>query len=130
MTDTSVDPDVWIISLEEIKGDLKNAGAEISDLDLMMHILSYLPSEYAVTVEMAEVRLGNESNPLSLEKLRELLNNKFQWKSAEKTFKVGTTALLWWPNKAEKGSKEYVITVASMATKEQIVEPIQLEMAS
>ena len=50
----------------------------ISDEDLMIHILNNVPEEYNNLVEMLEDQLGNTTNPLTLEHLRERLRAKYE----------------------------------------------------
>ena len=99
----TVDPDAWINSLEEIKQDLANAGVPMTEQDLMIHILSFLPTEYSITVELAESRLGDPKDPLTLDQLREMLNNKFQQMNAkEESGQENETALM-----AQQGPKPF-----------------------
>ena len=78
LEDASTDPDEWIADLERIRQRLKNLKAEISDEDLMVHILNNLPIEYENMVEAMEVELENNTNPLKLKTVRERLRSKYQ----------------------------------------------------
>ena len=49
--DWTKDPDEWIDRLEEIKIELEAMGSEMSEEDMMIHILNNLPSQYESIVE-------------------------------------------------------------------------------
>ena len=70
------DPDIWITELEVIRRQLKILKADISDDDLILHILNNLPKEYETTVEALEDRLG--TGELTLEDVRTKLRAKFE----------------------------------------------------
>jgi len=72
------DPDDWIADLERLRQRLKNMKAEILDRDFMIHILNNLPSAYSTVVEQLEDDLGNETNPLTIARIRDKLRIKFQ----------------------------------------------------
>jgi hypothetical protein len=52
--------------------------SEITDEDMMIHILNNLPKEYENLVEVAEQKLDDKSDPLDLEGLKTLLRRKYQ----------------------------------------------------
>ena len=51
------DPDEWLMNLENLKWKLKGMGHEVSDEDMMVHILHNLPKEYENTIEIMEIEL-------------------------------------------------------------------------
>eukprot|EP00980_Cylindrotheca_fusiformis_P027698 scaffold22306_cov73-Cylindrotheca_fusiformis.AAC.1 len=59
------DPDVWLTYLEHVKGQLIAAGSKMTDDELLEHALNSLPKEY---------ELGDKTEPLTIEDLREALN--------------------------------------------------------
>ena len=73
LEDATEDPDKWITNVERLRQRLKEMNHTISDEDLMIHILNNVPEEYDNLVEMLEDQLGNTTNPLTWEHLRERL---------------------------------------------------------
>jgi len=71
-----IDPDNWIKDLVNMKRKLEIMGSPMSELDLIVHILHNLPTEYENTVEILENELENDS--LDLEKLQDKLRSKFE----------------------------------------------------
>ncbi len=45
---------------------------------MMIHILACLPPEYAITVALTENKLDDDTDPLKLDQLCEMINNKYQ----------------------------------------------------
>ena len=78
LEDANTDPDEWIADLERIRQRLKTLKSEITDEDLIIHILNNLPEEYENMVEAMEIELEDRSNPLKLKTVRERLRSKFQ----------------------------------------------------
>ena len=78
LTDTNTDPDEWIADLERIRQRLKTLKSEITDEDLIIHILNNLPEEYENMVEAMEIELEDKTNPLKLKTVRERLRSKYQ----------------------------------------------------
>jgi hypothetical protein len=71
------DPDEWITELEEMRARLADMNSTMDDDDFLIHILNNLPPEYETTVESLEDKIGAETDPLTIEKLRDKLNLKF-----------------------------------------------------
>ena len=74
------DPDEWITELEELQtriADIANgkAGVEVSDEDMMIHVLNYLPREYDIERHDCEKELG--ASTLNMTKLREALGSRY-----------------------------------------------------
>ena len=72
------DPDEWLTDLENLKDRLNEAGSKCSDEELLEHALNNLPKEYEHVVAKLEDRLGDASNPLTIEDLRDELNLKYE----------------------------------------------------
>eukprot|EP00980_Cylindrotheca_fusiformis_P002651 scaffold621_cov125-Cylindrotheca_fusiformis.AAC.1 len=72
------DPDVWLTDLEHVKGQLIAAGSKMTDDELLEHALNSLPKEYELIVAKLEDRLGDKTEPLTIEDLCEALNLKYQ----------------------------------------------------
>ena len=72
----SHDPDVWIQSLENMKRRLQILGHQMSEMDLIIHILQNLPKEYETTLELLENDLENDV--ATLDRVKEKLRTKFE----------------------------------------------------
>jgi len=70
LTSWSKDPETWISKLEVIRKRLKKMGNEISDEDMMIHIMNNLPQEYDTVVEAMERKLDDLVDPLTLRNLK------------------------------------------------------------
>ena len=51
---------------------------EMTNVDLIIHVLSNLPEEYEVAMSKLEEKLKNTTTPLELEDVREKLNSGFE----------------------------------------------------
>ena len=80
MKNEDEDPDVWITELENLRQRLKDMKSQISDQDLMLHILAYLPEKYTVVGQLARNTLNHTNDSLTIIELKEMLNSRFQWK--------------------------------------------------
>ncbi len=78
LEDARKDPEEWVTELEILRQKLKVMKSEITDEDMMIHILNNLPKEYENLVEVAEQKLDDKSDPLDLEGLKTLLRRKYQ----------------------------------------------------
>ena len=81
-TDNS-DPDEWINNLESIRKRLKDVKVNVTEQDIMLHVLAHLPQKYSVTAQIAEDKLNDTANPLTLTMLRDMLNTRYQRFSTE-----------------------------------------------
>jgi len=70
VTSWSKDPETWISKLEVIRKRLKKMGNEISNDDMMIHIMNNLPQEYDTVVEAMERKLDDLVDPLTLRNLK------------------------------------------------------------
>jgi len=77
LSNVETDPEEWITQLELKRRRLKTLGVDISDEDLMLHILNNLTKEYDTTVELCEEELSGATVTLTLNKLKERLRAKF-----------------------------------------------------
>ena len=78
------DPDAWITQLEEMRMQLEEMSSTMSDDQFLIHILNNLTGDYELQVALLEKRIGNTSNPLTVDELREELNLKFERMNAKK----------------------------------------------
>jgi gag-polypeptide of LTR copia-type len=90
LEDILIDPDVWIQGLETLRRRLEILGHKISEMDLIIHIIHNLPSEYETTIEFIENELEMDTG--SLDRVRERLRSKFE--RICKTFKENEKALV------------------------------------
>ena len=72
------DPDAWITTLEELRMKLEDMGSAMTDDQFMIHILNNLTSDYELQMVLLEKRIGNKSNPLEVDELREELNLRYE----------------------------------------------------
>ena len=56
---TNEDPDLWIQRIEHLRGGLKNMNHDITDDNIIAHILTNLPSEYSEIVTSLEGDINN-----------------------------------------------------------------------
>ena len=75
---SSEDPDAWISQLERLRQRLKELKGELSDLDLMIHVLNNLPSNYESTTELLLKRLKDMMNKLTVKEMRYVLCEKYK----------------------------------------------------
>jgi gag-polypeptide of LTR copia-type len=94
LEDIWIKPDIWIQGLETLRRRLEILGHKISEMDLIIHIIHYLPSEYETTIEFIEIELEMDTG--SLERVRERIS---------KTFKENEKALVSF--KKYKGNCKY-----------------------
>ena len=85
------DPDEWINKLQLIRRRLKVFGADISEDDLILHILNNLPKTYETTEEICEDDLTR--GILTFESLRERLRAKFRRSKTSDSMKKDEVAL-------------------------------------
>ena len=78
MEDENKDPEVWLTELERLRQRLKGVKVEISDDDLVLHVLGNLPENYETVVAIAENQMETGTDGLTLENLKTMLRSKFQ----------------------------------------------------
>jgi hypothetical protein len=76
LNDIGLDPDQWIQSLEGMQRKLRILGHQVTEIDIIIHILQNLPKEYENTVELLENNLENEV--ANLDRVKEKLRIKFE----------------------------------------------------
>jgi hypothetical protein len=76
LNDIDQDPDEWIQSLEGMQRKLLILGHQITEMEIIIHILQNLPNEYENKVELLENDLENEV--ANLDRVKEKLRNKFE----------------------------------------------------
>ena len=86
LTDTNLNPDIWIRELERIRRRLASLGHQISDVDLSIHILNNLPEDYENLIENLETLI--EAGEMDLDKLKSRLRAKYR-RHMEKEEKPG-----------------------------------------
>jgi hypothetical protein len=72
------DPDVYMTYLEDLRIKLESMESMMTDDQFIVHILNTLPKEYDVTVDMLSRRVKANIDPLTIEDLREELNQKYE----------------------------------------------------
>jgi hypothetical protein len=85
------DPDEWINKLQLVRRRLKVFGTEITEDDLILHILNNLPKTYETTEEICEDDLTR--GVLTFENLRERLRAKFRRNKMSDSIKRDEVAL-------------------------------------
>ncbi len=71
------DPDEWIAQLEVIRRKLKVMGHPISDMDMMIHVITHLPREYEGITDYLESELDKPDNKIDMADIRTRLRNKY-----------------------------------------------------
>ena len=78
LNDVKMDPDPWIIELELLRRRINLiSDGKITEVDLLIHILSNLPSEYDNLVENMECRIGSSTNEVTMNELKERLRARY-----------------------------------------------------
>ena len=115
------DPDEWMTDLECLRSEMNkvkiSGKTDMSEVDLIIHILSNLPEEYEVAVSELEEKLKNTSTPLDMETVHEKLNSRIEriTKHAETKKKKRPWQL------SRSNTRAVVANVESMVTRVVIV---------
>jgi gag-polypeptide of LTR copia-type len=72
------DPDAWISTLEELRTKLEDMGSIMTDDQFLIHVLNNLTTDYELQMVLLEKRIGDKSNPLEVDELREELNLRYE----------------------------------------------------
>jgi gag-polypeptide of LTR copia-type len=72
------DPEVWITNLEDLCLKLDVMGSSMTDDQFMVQILNSLTGYYELQMLLLEKHIGNKENPLTIERLKEELNLRFE----------------------------------------------------
>ena len=78
LENTSVDPDEWITYLEILQARLAGMNYDITERQLIIHILHHLPEDYSSVVDDLENLLDDATTPLSIETVKSRLHNKYE----------------------------------------------------
>ena len=85
LTDTSKDPDEWIQELERLRLRIQTVkgGGQISDIDLIAHIIGNLPNEYSELVTTIESELDDQNSSFGLPQLQQRLRSYYRRRFAD-----------------------------------------------
>jgi hypothetical protein len=72
------DPDIWITELEDYRMRLEELGSSNSDNQFILLILKNITDDYDLQLAMTEKRVTDKSNPLTINKIRDDLNLRFE----------------------------------------------------
>jgi hypothetical protein len=72
------DPDIWITELEDYRMRLEELGSSISDNQFILNILNNMTDDYDLQLAMMEKQVTDKSNPLTIDKIRDNLNLRFE----------------------------------------------------
>jgi hypothetical protein len=75
---SKTDPDVFITHLEDIRGRMSEMKSSMTDDQFILHVMNNLTKDYEMQILKMEDKIGNESNPLTIEDLRDELNLCFE----------------------------------------------------
>jgi hypothetical protein len=70
----SSDPKIFITHLEGLRTTMEEMESSMTDKQFIMHVLDNLNNDYDNTVEYLEKQIGNKTNPLTIEQMREDLS--------------------------------------------------------
>jgi hypothetical protein len=87
------DPDIWITELEDYRMRLEELGSIISDNQFILHILNNMTDDYDLQLAMMEKRVTDKSNPLTIDKIRDDLNLRFEILNENKMKRVKMTII-------------------------------------
>jgi hypothetical protein len=74
---TDKDPDEWITQLLLLRQRLEGMGHQMTDLDMVIHILNNLPKEYESVVKSLETDIDNDVH-VNIEQVRAKLQAKYK----------------------------------------------------
>ena len=81
LADSTENPDEWITDLECLRTEMNkvtiSGKSDMTDVDVIIHILSNLPEEYEVQVNELEERLQDASTVVPIEDVRTKLNARY-----------------------------------------------------
>jgi hypothetical protein len=72
------DPDIWITEFEDHRMSLEELGLSISDNQFIINVLNIMTDYYDLQLAMMEKRVIDKSNPLTIDKIRENINLRFE----------------------------------------------------
>lgn len=71
------DPDLYISYLEDLRFKMSEMNSKITDEQFLLHVLNNLTKDYENQVNMVERRVGAETNPLTIEAMRDEMCLRF-----------------------------------------------------
>ena len=81
LADATEDPDNWITELECMRTEMNkvtiSGKSDMTDVDVIIHVLSNLPEDYEVQVNELEEKLQDTSVTISIEDIRSKLNSRY-----------------------------------------------------
>ena len=81
LADATEDPDDWITELECMRTEMNKVTiggkSDMTDVDVIIHVLSNLPEDYEVQVNELEEKLQDASVTVSIEDVRSKLNSRY-----------------------------------------------------
>jgi hypothetical protein len=72
------DQDIWITELEDYQMRLEELGSNISDNQFILHTLNSMMDDYDLQLAMMEKWVTDNSNPLTIDEIRDDLSLKFE----------------------------------------------------
>jgi gag-polypeptide of LTR copia-type len=89
------DLEVWINNLEDLRIKLETMGSAMTDDQFIVQVLNSLTSDYELQMLLLEKQIGNKENPLSIEDLKEELNQQFERLSTSQNDNLGEESALF-----------------------------------
>ena len=86
LRDYKQDPAVFIMKLESLIEQYKEAGGNWNDDDTLEHIMMNLPRCYEVVIHPLKMRIGSTTDPVTIRELQDQLSQKYDEMFAHKTF--------------------------------------------
>ena len=80
--------------------------SDMTEVDLIIHILSNLPEEYEVAVAELEKDMQSQSTPIKMEDVRRVLDSRFERLSKKVDSLEEDKAFMSWAKKQYKGIRE------------------------
>ena len=77
-TDVHKDPEEWMTELEVIQSILKRMNYNVSEEQLIIHVLDHLPEEYDVFVDTIERDIDFETKSYDYDKIKEMICSKYK----------------------------------------------------
>jgi hypothetical protein len=77
LTDAKTDPELWIANLESTRIRLGKINVDISDDDMIIHIINNLPKEYEAVSDEIESDFDNVYATVDMEYIKNRLRSKF-----------------------------------------------------
>jgi hypothetical protein len=72
------DPDIWITELEDYQMKLEELGSSVCDNQFILHIPNNMTDDYDMQLAIMDKRVTDMSNPLTVNKILDDLNLRFE----------------------------------------------------